>query len=708
MAKPKLLFLSHDLTTDSASTQNYLVEAGGASEATGTLWVKNIGTAAASGLTVSFSDLTAGFSQFSTTCGDSLAVNAICSINIDYIPVIQTLLKTVTHTSVTATIKTTDDSAAAQTVLTGIIADAAGDHVVWPDSRQDFHGLYFDSNSGDGGIIYHDKEHNSLWSLSNHVQESTDGGVNFNQVFVLPEDVEATSFNTQANMAFLGTTDGLYYSDDGGATWSTENYALSGKLVYSITSNGSTIFAATDGGIYRSLDGGITWSEEPIAFPDSQVPALAIHGGKLYAIVSTFMASGLRAQAEAPGLYVSNDNGTTWQLSTLVLKLGYIAYSLHSVGAHLYVSTVGSEGLHKKSVRYGADIESELSQSTNGVSWHTVETGAHVVNDMAKLGDTLYAGTASGMLMSNNNGLSWQVLNSTLHNNSNNSLQNINGKLYVQNNVDLFKLNEEEGSATWQPVASVATANLQINGVTSTENVVTLATNSGLYEGDASQGELKPLGLYGINVKKAMPIGVDGSFVALGKEDGLYVSEDGKIWPTSATAFAENEVNFVHKLNDRFYAGVRASTSTLAQKTSSQQLAPKEKGLYETASLKTWDEADNVFPDVEPLSVATYDSKLFVGLSGVGEADSGLYENKEGAEFTEVGKDLLGGAPVSHLLVTADGGALVAGTGAGSFRSADGVDWTKMGNLDDDVMNQLVNGPYLILFAATNKGLFES
>ncbi len=143
--------------------------------------------------------------------------------------------------------------------------------------------------------------------------------------------------------------DGLYYTDDGGQTWTSAMVDLSGGLggapdgvpdgfaqIYAITEDilGTLYISANNGDVYRSFDRGVTWQKSkqlPLGSADTafSLEADPTIPGKVYA--GTFGDS----------LYVTNDFAETWERPDLNnLGNGYIFdIETDPISGNLFVGT---------------------------------------------------------------------------------------------------------------------------------------------------------------------------------------------------------------------------------------------------------------------------------------------------------------------------------------------------------------------------------
>lgn len=143
---------------------------------------------------------------------------------------------------------------------------------------------------------------------------------------------------------FAGTSGGLYQSADG-VTWSAGSGDLSAHQVFSLAADptaASTLWAGTEDGVYRSDDAGASWSKVPAA-PGGVVHAVLVTGsgavlagadsglfvsadrstwngapgasGTVFALAEKGPAGELAAGGAA-GVFVSTDGGATWSAQT--------------------------------------------------------------------------------------------------------------------------------------------------------------------------------------------------------------------------------------------------------------------------------------------------------------------------------------------------------------------------------------------------------
>jgi hypothetical protein len=175
---------------------------------------------------------------------------------------------------------------------------------------------------------------------------------------------------------FVGTEGlGVFRSTDRGSTWSPTGITYGS--IRALVSSGTEIFAGEWGsGVYRSIDNGATWTAANAGLPQrGYVSSLCTHGTEILAAVED-------GNNGSWGVYRSIDNGNNWTVKNAGLSLSPIQI-LFNAGTNLFAGT--GDGL--------------LLWSPGDTAWSRADTGLEGVGVMsfAVIGDTIFAGTASGV-----------------------------------------------------------------------------------------------------------------------------------------------------------------------------------------------------------------------------------------------------------------------------------------------------------------------
>ncbi len=229
---------------------------------------------------------------------------------------------------------------------------------------------------------------------------------------------------------YAGTAgQGVFESDDLGATWQTFNEGLTGGLfdsqldVSTLLVRGDSLYAATFGaGVYvRKLAAGGTWSHFGEAFEPNQasnVVALALGGTRLLAgaggngsvfhrdsgepewVISWLDNVGLHPGIQAQSVFFT---GNGWLVSTLVGVFHSVAgeepWTLTDLGIgvlrHGAFATRGGQLFGAFDALNAAEIE---TSDDDGVTWQPLDDlpGVFVIS-MAAIGNDLYAGRTDGL-----------------------------------------------------------------------------------------------------------------------------------------------------------------------------------------------------------------------------------------------------------------------------------------------------------------------
>jgi photosystem II stability/assembly factor-like uncharacterized protein len=289
-------------------------------------------------------------------------------------------------------------------------------------------------------IIVDPKDSNVVYaSACSGIYKSQNGGEKFLKVQGIPSTARRTRVLMQdpqnLNIVFAGTTEGLFRTGDSGATWiRTTGPEVIVNDVYIDPSNTNRILMATDrGGVLASNDGGYSFIPSNNGFSARQITSYigdVTQPATIYVGVVNDKAWG--------GVFVSDNGGLTWSQKsaglngqdvfslgqasdgTVVAGTGHGIYRLRgelwsrvnnvSLSEHegtepaaekKTAAPVKSAGArHAGKARRGAAKRATEAAPTRGFDAN--------VNAIARSGDTLYAATSAGMLLSVTAGESWK------------------------------------------------------------------------------------------------------------------------------------------------------------------------------------------------------------------------------------------------------------------------------------------------------------
>ena len=275
------------------------------------------------------------------------------------------------------------------------------------------------------------------------------------------------SLQTKGNLLFAGTNQGVYISDDMGASWNLSNKGLSAHYIEKIETfdniiycgtyfsgafiskdNGSTwtqakkgisvnadihsfaydgtaVYAATKQGVQKTLDGGDNWDTVNTGLPIGEyngVHAVAAKGKMLFASTNN------------KGMYQSNDHGASWTKSN-----GFV----NDVFTNRYTSTL--------SLLYAATASGVYFYNEAKDVWE--KTGSDpankYVNQLAVLDNEFYAATIEGISKSTDNGVSWTPANTGISSEMFiHTIYNFNDRLLIGNMADLLFSTDHANSWT--------------------------------------------------------------------------------------------------------------------------------------------------------------------------------------------------------------------------------------------------------------------
>lgn len=340
---------------------------------------------------------------------------------------------------------------------------------------------------------------------------------------------------------------GVFATDDLGATWTLKSTGITSLEVPAIIADGTSIYAGTNGGgAFVTTDGGETWRPVNSGITLSTVFAFTAGGGVLYsgtagggvfrtgnggatwttagspsplpgkaAILSVASAPGLMiAGAGGGGLSISADNGSTW---TNVIGNANIN-ALARLGNTLLAGT----------------NDLVYASSNNGLTWRKTGdagfTGTHVLFSLTVLGSRIFAGTAgTGVFTSGDGGASWTSANSPAMQNAIVSALGTNGGAVFAGTSANGVFRSLDQGATWTAANTGLPAARATSFATINHNLF-LTTASGVFlsANNGASWTAVNTGLTSLNVLSSLAYGTD---LYVGTNAGVFVTQNnGATW----------------------------------------------------------------------------------------------------------------------------------------------------------------------------------
>lgn len=250
---------------------------------------------------------------------------------------------------------------------------------------------------------------------------TTNNGTNWNLLYSGITNFNVLSVAVSGNKIFIGTDgSGVFRSTDNGLNWIKVNNGLTDLKIYSIAVSGNTVFAGTDNGLFLSTDNGNSWN-------------LSHMGGNLiYSVLAYDNYVFATTNIYPPGTSRSTDGGLHWSQCIISVK---------------YFSKVGNN-------IYATGGNSIYVSSNNGDSWLSISNdfpGVGTNTGVIVNGNNLYVGTyGSGVYRSTNNGQNWTSLNNGLTNLNIFGLVYCNHIIYAGTNYEGIYSITDTGN-TWYP-----------------------------------------------------------------------------------------------------------------------------------------------------------------------------------------------------------------------------------------------------------------
>ncbi len=268
-------------------------------------------------------------------------------------------------------------------------------------------------------------------SYGDGLYKTTDGGSNWqkigldsteriSKIIVDPSDKKTVYVAAPGPLWNSSKHRGLYKTADGGKTWNKILYindetgcadiamhpTKSSTLFASVWQFRRKAYAFSSGGpgsaLYKTTDGGKTWNQLSKGLPEGDL-------GRIVITINPSRPSEILAivEAKVPGLYISKDEGESWEK---------LASTDNLTARPFYFSTLVYDPKDPKKV-YRPAYDFQYSND-GGYSWsNSLFGGVAPHSDMHALWvnpnnpDMLFLGTDGGVYVSNNRGSAWQFLN---------------------------------------------------------------------------------------------------------------------------------------------------------------------------------------------------------------------------------------------------------------------------------------------------------
>lgn len=253
---------------------------------------------------------------------------------------------------------------------------------------------------------------------SKGVYRSLDNGVKWNIVKYFGDTLKLSVLKRVGSVLYGKSFFLFYYSTDGGNYWEVPSTSFDPNYTECMDGNGKNLYAGTlIYGLFKSTNNGKSWKE--IAFPKKNISAVFCYGDRVFV-------------AEGDSIFVSRDEGKSWQSPTKGIFSQYISYTYangsmifgtattNSYITGLFLSTDNGDSWAKISRDLTSDIIVAdgkiftifygylLRSSDNGITWDTIldDLPNDRITSIAKIGSSIITGSR-GIYKSTDYGTSW-------------------------------------------------------------------------------------------------------------------------------------------------------------------------------------------------------------------------------------------------------------------------------------------------------------
>ena len=477
---------------------------------------------------------------------------------------------------------------------------------------------------------------------------------------------------------FAATEIGLFYSSDGGQTWSNPDSLPSGPRgisiddVYNIETLGTSLFIQAGQAIYKSSDGGMTWARTTIlSFADRDSKLISRPG------LDMFMASSV-------GLYVTHD-GTAFELVDYDMNRNSRINNIHMADLLGTDLVVGYDNL---AITVGPDYKTQVLAAWTGTIPTVYANGTEVRTGFRY-------DIKNSLVVFEDKRLAEDVVTMA----SNYSLYAVSGGGWYAQNPDttvLVYVNDKEQSATYDSkTGQIALASpLEKSDIVTVSVAATTLKDGGQYfhtelEDNLSRGDGLPLYMSMDNSCNILQAGlsIEHNFLERGRLRTEYCDIDGMVDRSMNSFLPYSEFAILgRKEFDRFNSTIDYLVESSQQSIGKAALVCNS--VLEISSSEVWLATDKGVFVIDPTMGYEVSETFDIGPAGTpvlclyefpypssnsvwAATPVGLFTVTPGLSGRTVAKNLGAGLPgVVHTLSSVNN-VLVAGTDDGAYYSED-------------------------------------
>jgi len=342
----------------------------------------------------------------------------------------------------------------------------------------------------------------------------------------------------------------IYYSLDNGTSWNLDQGAQFYPISNFFVTN-DTVYASAYGGVFYSYDGGSTWSDF------ISISSVFNHNILGFAKSNDTLFIGF-----ADGMYFSSDHAQTWtQIPQTGLRFG-------NRFSHCFIRS-GSRylvGMDELGIYSSSDVGATWIQAIKGIT-----PASTIDNCMINVGGTIWTGThTNGIFRTEDNGINWTKIGTTndldsLSNGIIFSLCSPAPDVILAGTCGYGLYRSDDNGLSWTHITAGlpsqgGTGYLCVKGLANTSSNVMIATDHGLYYSNDEGVTWNASNVTGSS-KEAVGIAVNDTIAcaAVNSTSGsnkIYISSNGgQTWSSVYSTSSDDFICVASDDNSHFYAG---------------------------------------------------------------------------------------------------------------------------------------------------------